>query len=99
MHRLVCMRILPVALASFLLVACGGGGGGATNARPVANAGPDQSVDEQVTVTLDGTASSDADGGISYSWAQTAGTSVVQGRRERLSSRHCCWPTKYSLFG
>lgn len=48
------------------------------NVDPVANAGPDQSVDEQSAVALDGSASSDSDGTIdSYSWTQTAGTAVV----------------------
>ncbi|MDP5129906.1 MAG: hypothetical protein NWQ54_03415 [Paraglaciecola sp.] len=45
------------------------------NEDPIANAGPDQSIDEQTTVTLTGTGSDD--GTISsYSWSQTAGTSV-----------------------
>jgi len=73
-----------VLLASSLLTfaACGGGGSGdsggtTTNSAPTANAGADQSVDEQTTVTLDGSASGDADGdSLTHSWAQTAGPSV-----------------------
>ncbi len=48
------------------------------NVPPTADAGPDQSVGEGTTVTLDGTNSSDPDGNIvSYQWVQTAGTSVT----------------------
>ena len=42
------------------------------NVAPVANAGNDQTVPEESTVTLDGTGSSDADGdALTYSWAFT----------------------------
>ncbi len=48
------------------------------NAAPVANAGPDQTVNEQTAVNLDGTGSTDSDGTVaSYAWAQTAGTGVT----------------------
>ena len=48
------------------------------NNVPVADAGADQSVDELTVVTLNGTASTDADGqAITYSWTQTNGTSVT----------------------
>jgi hypothetical protein len=50
------------------------------NAPPTADAGPDQTVDEDTTVTLDATGSSDSDGSIaSYSWTVTddAGTDVT----------------------
>jgi len=48
------------------------------NDPPVADAGPDQNVDEETTVTLDGSNSFDPDDGIeSYRWKQIAGQSVT----------------------
>lgn len=63
--------------------------GKVSNTAPVANAGPDQSNKaEAVTVTLNGAASSDADGNsLTYSWSQTVGTAVT------LSSSTAVQPT------
>ncbi|HEX7032348.1 MAG TPA: Ig-like domain-containing protein [Nitrososphaera sp.] len=50
------------------------------NDLPVANAGADQSVQENVVVTLDGSASSDVETdstSLTYSWNQTAGPPVT----------------------
>lgn len=48
------------------------------NEPPVADAGPDQSADEGVTVLLNGLNSTDPDDGIaSYYWQQTGGAPVV----------------------
>ena len=48
------------------------------NVPPTADAGTDQTVDEGVTVYLDGSNSYDSDDGITlYRWEQTAGTSVT----------------------
>ncbi|MBI3988252.1 MAG: hypothetical protein HY347_01405 [candidate division NC10 bacterium] len=45
---------------------------------PIANAGPDQTVNEGATVTLDGTGSSDPDGDpLIFSWTQTTGPMVT----------------------
>ena len=63
------LELVTLLGAVALLSACGG--------DPIADAGPDQTIDEQVQVMLDGSASSDEDGSIvSYSWSQTAGTAV-----------------------
>ena len=48
------------------------------NRRPIANAGPDQKVDEGTTVTLDGTASRDPDGDpLTFRWRQVSGPPVA----------------------
>ena len=48
------------------------------NARPVADAGKDQTVTEGTTVMLSGSGSYDPDGGIaSYQWTQKSGAAVV----------------------
>jgi hypothetical protein len=58
------------------------------NIPPIANAGPDQTVDEGDTVTLDGSNSSDTDDGISfYIWTQLHGTQV------ELSNPNAAQPT------
>jgi len=52
--------------------------GAAANQAPTADAGANQTVYEEAAVTLDGTASSDADGSIAaYQWVQTGGSNVV----------------------
>jgi hypothetical protein len=57
-----------------------------TNQPPVAAAGPDQTVSEGRSVTLNGANSTDPDDGIaSYNWAQTGGTSVTLSN-SRISS-------------
>ena len=49
------------------------------NSQPVANAGADQTKDEGSSVALDGTGSSDSDGGdiLFFQWTQTGGIPVV----------------------
>ena len=50
----------------------------APNPAPVANAGPDQASYPTALVTLDGSASTDADGDLlTYSWALTSGSGVT----------------------
>jgi hypothetical protein len=61
-----------------------------TNQPPIANAGPDQVVNQGVFVRLDGTGSYDPDGGTitSYLWQQTGGNPIVA-----LSGANTATPT------
>ena len=50
----------------------------APNRAPIADAGPDREVLAALTVSLDGSGSSDVDGDpLTYSWVQTAGPTVT----------------------
>ncbi|KXI27250.1 PKD domain-containing protein [Paraglaciecola hydrolytica] len=79
------LRPLLLVFIIFCLNACGGsnndgdgGGGTPTNQAPTANAGVDQTVNEQSSVTLTASGSSDSDGSIaSYVWSQTSGEAVT----------------------
>lgn len=88
-------RSTLAAAAALALTACGGGGGGGDatggggggggtggtpNTPPVAAAGADRMVTLASAVSLDGQASSDADGhALTYTWRQTAGADVTGG--------------------
>ena len=74
-------KLLIAATVVVLLSACGSGGGGgdggssspAANTKPVANAGIAQDVITGALVTLNGGASSDANGDpLTYSWTLTS---------------------------
>ena len=65
-----------------------------TNALPTANAGVDQTVASGATVTLDGSASNDLEGVVTYSWVRIdAGTQV------RLSDAAAVNPTFTAALG
>ena len=98
--KLINLAFGALATLALGLAGCGGGGGGGgtsattptvTNTAPVANAGTTQSVVTGTVVTLDGSASNDANGdSLTYSWIITskpAGSSAV------LSSSTAVKPT------
>lgn len=62
-------RLIALTCVS-LLAACGGGGGDDTPAKPIANAGADQTVERGASVTLDGSGSSTtrSDATLTYTW-------------------------------
>ncbi len=81
--KITALKLVSAAALIAALFACGGGGGGAdnptptptpiVNTAPIANAGPDQSVLANALVTLDGSASSDANSDpLTYAWSLTA---------------------------
>ncbi|HEV7454896.1 MAG TPA: hypothetical protein VGO07_06585 [Candidatus Saccharimonadales bacterium] len=58
-----------------------------SNTPPIANAGPDQTVNPNTTVTLDGTSSTDDGSVTGYAWSQISGPAVT------LSSALAAQPT------
>ena len=77
--RTICNSALMAVIALLLLLlGCdGGGSGGGGNVPPTANAGADQTIEEESIVNLVGSGS-DSDGTIvSYGWRQTAGFAVT----------------------
>ncbi|MFK8052062.1 MAG: hypothetical protein AB8F65_03750, partial [Woeseiaceae bacterium] len=81
-----CSFRVIAALGVLFMSACGGGGGDggsapvapAPNTAPSVNAGADQTVQRNVTVTLSGSATDNGGAaGLTYSWTQSAGTTVT----------------------
>jgi hypothetical protein len=73
--NLICSSFY-ILLLTALLNACGGGSN-SSNLAPIVDAGSEQTVDEQSSVILNGSAS-DSDGSlVSYQWLQTSGTAVT----------------------
>ena len=71
-HRITWSSRWIVMICLLVLAACGGGGGGGGNTAPIANAGQDQKKKLITLVTLNGSASSDADGNaLTYNWTLT----------------------------
>lgn len=71
----VCLALLAVP---FLMAGCPGPNPTPTNQAPVANAGPNQSVNAGDLVTLNGSGSTDPDGDtLTFAWTQTTGTAVT----------------------
>lgn len=75
-------KLFLVSILSLGIISCSGGGSDSppeqepVNQKPTANAGADQTVDEQTTVTIQGSGT-DSDGSIaSYSWEQTSGPQI-----------------------
>ena len=73
------VRIALCVVFMALIAGCGGGGGGtsdapaSTNSAPVASAGANQSAVTSTSVTLNGSASSDANGDpLTYAWSFTS---------------------------
>ncbi|AUD79879.1 hypothetical protein CW740_11710 [Kangiella profundi] len=76
-------KLLFVSILSLGIISCSGGGSDSpseqepVNQKPTANAGADQTVDEQTAVTIQGSGT-DSDGSIaSYSWEQTSGPQIA----------------------
>jgi hypothetical protein len=87
--------VLLVLAASLVLAGCGGSDPGGVeppaNAAPVAEAGPDRAVETGALVTLDGSASSDADGdALGHAWTFVA---VPAGSAAALSGAATAAPT------
>lgn len=78
-------KLLFVSILSLGIISCSGGGSDSpseqepVNQKPTANAGADQTVNEQTAVTIQGSGT-DSDGSIaSYSWEQTSGPQITLG--------------------
>ncbi|MFZ4480299.1 MAG: SUMF1/EgtB/PvdO family nonheme iron enzyme [Rhodoferax sp.] len=90
-------KFLTLIFGAFVLAACGGGGSApvtvvpVNNTAPVANAGVNQNVVVNTVVTLDASASSDANGdALTYVWTMS---SKPSGSKAALSSATVVKPT------
>jgi len=69
------------------------------NTPPIANAGPDQNVNTNALVALDGSASYDPDGNypLTYAWLQTSGPGVILSNPNAVNPTFLAPPTPCTL--